>query len=198
VRAAPCALTCWITSLAWSSGNACVPAGYRQAKATHIGKQKVPTWVQMYTARGQSVGHRCAGLLLFLDSGLATVCPPSETEAGSAGTQPARDSSADGVPLVHPKMAPAHVGGPGACFLPPGTSEDMPAKIPGVWGQSPQGFTPQAACYSLARPPSSSCSSSTHGSGSFRHSSRRSRIGASSDPVTPQSCVPPGTHSSTR
>ena len=62
--------------------------GNRQAKGTHIGKQKGPTWVQMYTARSQSVGHRCVRLLLFLDRGLAIVCPPGETESGSAGTQP--------------------------------------------------------------------------------------------------------------
>src|SRR5262245_59301732 len=72
--------------------------GNRQPKGTHIGKQNGPTWGQMYTARGQSVGHRCAGPLLSLGRGLVTVGPPSETEAGSAGTQPARDSSADGVP----------------------------------------------------------------------------------------------------
>src|SRR5438034_5547029 len=72
--------------------------GDRHAKGTHIGTQKGPTWGQMYTARGQSVGHRYAGLLLFLGRGLVTVGLPSETEAGSAGTQPARDNSADGVP----------------------------------------------------------------------------------------------------
>jgi len=100
--------------------------------------------------------------------------------------------------LVHLKMAPAHVGGPGACFLPPGTSEDMPPKIPGVWGQSPQGFIPREPCCFRGRCPSSSCSSSTRGSGSFRHSPRRSRIGASGDPVTLPSCAPPGTPRSTR
>jgi hypothetical protein len=76
-------------------------SGNRQPKATHIGMQNGPTWGQMYTAWDQSVGHHCIGLLLFLERGLATVCPPSETEAGSAETQPARDSSADGAPMVH-------------------------------------------------------------------------------------------------
>jgi hypothetical protein len=67
-------------------GKTMTACGNRQPKGTHIGKQNGPTWVQMYTARDQSVGHRCAGLLLFLARGLATVGPPGETEAGSAGT----------------------------------------------------------------------------------------------------------------
>src|SRR5205814_363507 len=112
--------------------------GNRQPKGTHIGKQKGPTWGQMYTARGQSVGHRCAGLLLFLARGLATVLPPSETEAGSAGTQPARDSSADGVPLVHPKLAPAHAGGPGPVFFPTAHQSPCLRKSRGFGGRAPK------------------------------------------------------------
>ena len=48
----------------------------------------------------------------------------------------------------------------------------MPLKIPGVWGQSPQGSALRGSRRSLALS-CSSCSSSTRGSGSFRHSSRR-------------------------
>ena len=62
--------------------------GYRRPKRTHLGTENGPTWVQSYTARGQSIGHRCAPLLLLLFCCLATVCPPGETESGSAGTQP--------------------------------------------------------------------------------------------------------------
>ena len=109
------------------------PGGNRQAKGTHIGKQKGPTWGQMYTARGQSVGHRCATLLLFLDGGLATVCPLSETEAGSAGTQPARDSSADGAPRVH-LAGPRPRRWPGGLLLPPLDTRVHTSENPGGFG----------------------------------------------------------------
>jgi hypothetical protein len=63
---------------------------------------------------------------------------PGETEAGSAGTQPARDSPADGVPLLHPHLAlPARVGGPGACCLPPRHIRAYASENPGGLGAEP-------------------------------------------------------------
>jgi hypothetical protein len=173
--------------------------GYRHAKGTHIGTENGPTGVQGYTARGQSIGRRRCSLLLILFCCLATVCPPSETEAGSAGTQPARDSSADGAPRVHLSAAPAHVGGPGACFLPHPLDTGVHAsENPGGLGAEPPGLRPCVGLRRLIRPPFSSCSSSTRGSESFRRSSRRCCIDASSDPVMRLSSVPPGTPGSTR
>src|SRR6185312_4091110 len=77
-------------------------------------------------------------LLLFLDGALATVCPPSETEAGSAGTQPARDSSVDGAPRVHlfgPR--PTSVAR-GPAFSLPWTPESCLRKSRGFGGRAPK------------------------------------------------------------
>ena len=60
-------------------------SGDRQAKGTHIGKQKGPTWGQMYTGRGQSVGYRLARLLLFHDRAVATFGPPRRNGSGLCG-----------------------------------------------------------------------------------------------------------------
>src|SRR5262249_56849658 len=41
-------------------------------------------------------------------------------------------------PLVHPKMAPAHVGGQGACFLPPAHQRTCLRKSRGFGGRAPK------------------------------------------------------------
>ena len=60
-------------------------SGNRQAKGTHIGKQNGPTWGQMYTARGQSVGHRFATLLLFLAGASCYGLPAERNGSGLCG-----------------------------------------------------------------------------------------------------------------
>src|SRR5271170_707478 len=62
-----------------------VEHGYEHPKGTHLGKQNGPTWGQMYTARGQSVGQRDLTLLLFLARGLATVCSAGRNESRLCG-----------------------------------------------------------------------------------------------------------------
>ena len=62
------------------------------------------------------------------------------------GRNPTRDSLADGAPMVHLLPAPVHPRGRGPAFLPHWTPEFMPLKIPGVWGQSPQGSVSALAC----------------------------------------------------
>ena len=122
-----------------------MPAGYEhpkrdppgQAKRAHLGSNVYCTRPVRWPApRGDT-------LLLLLDSGLATFCPPGETGSGPpAGTQPARDSSVDGAlkgaALRGPRPA-SLVRGPASTPL---DTRVMPPKIPGVWGQSPQGVSP--------------------------------------------------------
>ncbi len=67
------------------TGDSTFSFGNRHAKGTHLGTQNGPTEVQGYTARtGLASGCTC-----FSRSVLITLLSPGETEAGSAGTQPA-------------------------------------------------------------------------------------------------------------
>ena len=104
------------------------------------------------------------------------------------GRNPPRDSLADGVPPGTWLRGSNHARG--AFFLPLVVTGVHASKNPGGLGAEPPGQYPARRLNSSPdQPCGSSWSSSTRGSGSFRHSSRRCGNDASSDPAKPLSSV---------
>jgi hypothetical protein len=112
---------------------------------------------------------------------------------------PTRDSPADGAPMVHLFEAHTLPQLLGTAFLPPiGHRSLCLRKSRGSGGRAPGALTLGGSWGCFSRCSFSSCFSSTPGSESFHHSSRKCYSGASSDPVTPLSSARPGTPGPTR
>ena len=169
--------------------------GNRQAKGAHIGEQTGPTRVQGYTGRGGRCRPgpgpcSCSMQACSLPSGRRV-----KRSRALRGRNPTRDSPADGVPMARGPLAPRWWA---RAPPPPSDTRAHASKIPGVWGRRPQGGVPPAAECRLTHSSCPAWSSSTPGSGSFRHSSRRCGSGASDGPEAPPSSARPGRPGPTR
>jgi hypothetical protein len=165
------------------------PSGNGRAKRTHMGAQNGPTSVLEFTSLGRcfttvSLPCSCSRGTFSLPSGRRV-----KRSRALRGRNPTRDSSADGAPRAL-QGRPRPRWWTGASLFPTLGHRSYASENPSV--------TPPAASPPVTRPSCPACSSSTPGSGSFRHSSPGCGSGASGGPTAPRSSAPPGTLGPTR
>jgi hypothetical protein len=177
---------------------------YSRTNSLVIGMQNGPTSASktdppgFMGTLGQSQMSLAGVLLALVGQGRFRVRFPRRVKRRQAlrGRNLPRDSSADGVPMA--LVSPQRLCPSGGSFLLMAHQSSCLGKSRGSGGRAPRTLTLPGASACFSRSPFSSCFSSTHGSESFHHSSRKCCSGVSTDPVMLPSSAPPGTPGPTR